>query len=49
MVIASQQPLALLSGGKPIASDALFPLLADEARNRGITLDVAVKYFRLEG
>jgi serine/threonine protein kinase len=49
MVIASPQPLALLSSGKPIASDALFPLLADEARNRGITLDLAVKYFRLEG
>ncbi|WP_046862973.1 serine/threonine-protein kinase [Microvirga massiliensis] len=49
LAIASPKPLALLATGKPIAADALFPLLADEARTRGFPIDVAVKYFRLEG
>jgi serine/threonine-protein kinase len=49
MAIASAQPLALLSNGKPVQAEALFPLLLDEARISGLTLDVAIKYFRLEG
>ena len=49
VVIATPKPLALLATGKPIAADALFPLLIDEARTLGFPLDVAVKYFRLEG
>jgi eukaryotic-like serine/threonine-protein kinase len=49
MAIASAQPLALLGAGKPVPADALFPLLLDEARTSGLTLDIAVKYFRLEG
>lgn len=49
LAIASQQPLALLRTGKPIEADSVFPLLLDEARTHGMTLDVAVKYFRLEG
>ena len=49
MAIASAQPLALLTTGKPVPADALFPLLLDEARTSGLTLDIAIKYFRLEG
>jgi len=49
IAISSPQPLALLGSGKPIAADALFPLIVDEARAQGMTLDVAVKYFKLEG
>jgi serine/threonine-protein kinase len=49
LAIVSPKPLALLATGKPIAADALFPLLADEARTRSFPIDVAVKYFRLEG
>jgi hypothetical protein len=49
VAIASPKPLALLATGKPIAADALFPLLIDEARTLGFPLEIAVKYFRLEG
>jgi eukaryotic-like serine/threonine-protein kinase len=49
LAIASPQPLTLLNTAKPIAADSLFPLLIDEARAQGMTLDLAVKYFRLEG
>jgi serine/threonine-protein kinase len=48
IAVASPQPLALLSTGKPISGDTLFPLLADEIRRLGSTVDIAVKYFRLE-
>jgi serine/threonine-protein kinase len=49
IAIGSPQPLALLSTRQPVAADALFPLLLEEARTQGMTLDLAVKYLRLEG
>lgn len=49
MAIASREPLALLQSDKPLAADALFPLLTDEARTQGSDLVLTVKYFRFEG
>ncbi len=46
--LASAQRLALISTGKPLAGDALFPLLLDEVRTGGAGVDLAVKYFRIE-
>jgi eukaryotic-like serine/threonine-protein kinase len=46
--LASPQRLALLSTGKPLAGDTLFPLLLDEVRTGGAGVDLAVKYFRIE-
>jgi eukaryotic-like serine/threonine-protein kinase len=47
LAIASSRPLTLLATSKPLAAETLFPLLLDEARGFGITIDVAVKYFHL--
>jgi serine/threonine-protein kinase len=46
--LASAQRLALLSTGKPLAGDTLFPLLLDEVRTGGAGVDLAVKYFRID-
>jgi eukaryotic-like serine/threonine-protein kinase len=48
MAIATSKPMALLSGGKPVAGDVIFPLLLDEARTLGLNIDLAVKYVHLE-
>ena len=47
LAIASSRPLTLLATSKPLAAETLFPLLLDEARRFGITMDVAVRYFHL--
>jgi serine/threonine-protein kinase len=46
--VASAQRFALLSTGKPLAGDTLFPVLIDEVRTGGTGVDLAVKYFRIE-
>jgi hypothetical protein len=47
LAIASSRPLTLLATSKPLAAETLFPLLLDEVRRFGITMDVAVRYFHL--
>ena len=47
LMVATPKPLALLATKTPLPADALFPLLAGEARLPGASFEVAVKYFRL--
>jgi hypothetical protein len=47
LAIGSSRPLTLLATAKPLAAETLFPLLLDEARNSGVSMNVAVKYFYL--
>ena len=47
LMVATPKPLALLATKTPLPADALFPLLAGEARAPGAAFEVAVKYFRL--
>lgn len=48
LALASSNPLALLRTDKPMAADALFPLLSDEVQSHQVPVDLAVKYFRIE-
>ncbi|WP_134496572.1 serine/threonine-protein kinase [Microvirga pakistanensis] len=48
LALASSNPLALLRTDKPMAADALFPLLSDEVQSHQVSVDLAVKYFRIE-
>jgi len=48
LALASSNPLALLRTDKPMAADALFPLLSDEVQTHQVAVDLAVKYFRIE-
>jgi serine/threonine-protein kinase len=49
VAIASARPLPSLTSGQPVAASTLFPRVLTEAAETGQSLNVSVKYFKLEG